>query len=114
MAERAKKVIAIDNSDKMVEFGAELAKKHGITNLEYRLGDLEDVPIRSGSVDLAFLSQALHHATHPEKAVAEAWRILKPGGRVAVLDLNRHQFEESREMYAAQWLGFTEAEVARY
>ena len=62
MAQRAKKVIAIDNSEKMVEFGAELARKHGIGNLEYRLGDLEDVPIRSGTVDLAFLSQALHHA----------------------------------------------------
>jgi ubiquinone/menaquinone biosynthesis C-methylase UbiE len=78
MAQRAKKVIAIDNSEKMVEFGAELARKHGIANLEYRLGDLEDVPIRSGTVDLAFLSQALHHAVHPERAIAEAWRILKP------------------------------------
>ncbi len=65
MAQRAKKVIAIDNSEKMVEFGAELARKHGIGNLEYRLGDLEDVPIRSGTVDLAFLSQALHHAAIP-------------------------------------------------
>ena len=62
MAQRARKVIAIDNSEKMVEFGAELARKHGIGNLEYRLGDLEDVPIRSRTVDLAFLSQALHHA----------------------------------------------------
>src|SRR5476651_1219185 len=51
MAQRAKKVIAIDNSEKMVEFGAELAKRHGIGNLEYRLGDLEDVPIRSGTID---------------------------------------------------------------
>src|SRR5688500_15401838 len=92
MAQRAKKVIAIDNSEKMVEFGAELARKHAISNLEYRLGDLEDVPIRSGTVDLAFLSQALHHAVHPEKAIAEAWRILKPNGRIAILDLNRHHF----------------------
>ena len=114
MAQRAKKVIAIDNSVKMVEFGAELAKKHAISNLEYRLGDLEDVPIPSGTVDLAFLSQALHHATHPEKAIAEAWRILKPGGRVEILDLNRHHFEEAREMYADLWLGFTELEIEKY
>jgi len=114
MAQRAKRVIAIDNSEKMVEFGSELARTHGIGNLEYRLGDLEDVPIRSATVDLAFLSQALHHAVHPERAVAEAWRILKPNGRITVLDLNRHQFEEAREMYADLWLGFTELELERY
>jgi ArsR family transcriptional regulator len=114
MAQRAEKVIAIDNSEKMVEFGSELARKHGITNLEYRLGDLEDVPIPSSTVDLAFLSQALHHAPHPERALAEAWRILKPGGRIAILDLNRHQFEEAREMYADVWLGFTELELEQY
>lgn len=114
MAQRAKRVIAIDNSEKMVEFGSELARKHGIANLEYRLGDLEDVPIRSGTVDLAFLSQALHHARHPERAVAEAWRILKPGGRITILDLNRHNFEEARELYADVWLGFTELEIEQY
>src|ERR1700722_2497702 len=114
MTQRAKRVIAVDNSEKMVEFGAELARKHGIGNMEYRLGELEDVPIRSGTVDLAFLSQALHHARHPQRAVEEARRILKPGGRIAVLDLNRHHFEEAREMYADVWLGFTELELERY
>jgi len=114
MAQRAKRVIAVDNSEKMVEFGSELARTHGIDNLEYRLGDIEDVPIRTGTVDLAFLSQALHHAPHPEKALSEAWRILKPGGRIAILDLNRHHFEEAREMYADLWLGFTELEIERY
>jgi ubiquinone/menaquinone biosynthesis C-methylase UbiE len=114
MAQRAKKVIAIDNSEKMVEFGADLARRHEIANLEYRLGDLEDVPIRAGTVDLAFLSQALHHAVHPEKAISEAWRILKPGGKIAVLDLKNHHFEEAREMYADLWLGFTELEIEKY
>ena len=65
-----KKVIAIDNSEKMVEFGAELARKHGIGNMEYRLGELEDVPIRTGTVDLAFLSQALHHARDRHRQIA--------------------------------------------
>jgi ubiquinone/menaquinone biosynthesis C-methylase UbiE len=114
LAQRAKKVIAVDNSKKMVAFGAALARQHGLRNLEYRLGDLEDIPIRSRSMDLAFLSQALHHASHPERAIAEAWRILKPGGRVAVLDLNRHHFEEAREMYADLWPGFTELDVEGY
>lgn len=114
LARRAKKVIAVDHSEKMVEYGRELARKHGVKNLEYRKGDLENLPIRDEAVDLAFFSQALHHAQHPERAVAEAARILKPGGRIVVLDLLRHSYEEARELYADLWLGFTEAEVTRY
>ncbi|MGB6946893.1 MAG: metalloregulator ArsR/SmtB family transcription factor [Bryobacteraceae bacterium] len=114
LARRSKKVIAIDNSEKMVEYGRDLAAKHGVKNLEYRKGDLEEVPIRDATVDLAFFSQALHHAQHPERAVAEAWRILKPGGRIVVLDLLRHSYEEARELYADLWLGFTEVEVTRF
>ena len=114
LARRAKKVIAVDNSEKMVEYGSDLARKHGVQNLEYRKGDLEDVPLRDASVDLAFFSQSLHHAQHPERAVSEAWRILKPGGRIVVLDLVRHNYEEARELYADLWLGFTEVEALRF
>ena len=114
LAQRAKHVIAIDNSGKMVEFGSKLAREHGITNLEYRCGDLEDLPVADGEVDLAFFSQSLHHAIHPKEAVAEAWRIVKPGGRITILDLVRHQFEEARELYADVWLGFTEVELQRF
>jgi ArsR family transcriptional regulator len=114
LARRAKKVIAVDNSEKMVAYGSELARKHGVENLEYRFGDIEKIPIRAGTVDLAFFSQALHHAQHPERAVAEAYRILKPGGRIVVLDLLRHGYQEARELYADVWLGFTEAEVFRF
>jgi ubiquinone/menaquinone biosynthesis C-methylase UbiE/DNA-binding MarR family transcriptional regulator len=114
LARSAKKVIAVDNSEKMLEYGRELARKHGVKNLEYRKGDLEEVPIRDATVDVAFFSQALHHAQHPERAVAEAARILKPGGRIVVLDLLRHNYEEARELYADLWLGFTEVEVTRF
>src|SRR5213076_1863273 len=72
LARNARKVIAIDNSPKMVKFGSQLARKHGIKNLEYRLGDIEAPPIAKNSVDLAILSQALHHAIHPERAIAGA------------------------------------------
>jgi ArsR family transcriptional regulator len=114
LAKRAKRVIAVDNSEKMVEFGEELAKKHGIKNLDYRLGDIEEPPIEPESVDLAVLSQALHHAVSPARAVAAAYRILKPGGRLAVLDLLQHQFEKARELYADIWLGFTEADLHHF
>jgi ArsR family transcriptional regulator len=114
LAKRARKVIAIDNSEKMVEFGSALARKHGFKNLEYRLGDLEDPPIRAESVDIALLSQALHHAVKPARAVAAAYRIVKPGGRIAILDLLQHQFEQARELYADMWLGFTEADLHHF
>jgi ArsR family transcriptional regulator len=97
----------------MVQFGSELARKHGVRNLHYRKGDLEALPIADAEVDVALFSQSLHHAQHPENAVAEALRILRPGGRIIVLDLVKHGFEEARELYADLWLGFTEVEVRR-
>lgn len=112
LAQRAKQVIAVDLSPKMVEFGQALAKQNGLANLEYRLGDLEDPPIADGTLDLAILSQALHHAEHPQRALDAAQRKLKPGGRLIVLDLVQHTFEQARELYADRWLGFAESDLA--
>jgi len=114
LAKNARKVIAIDNSPKMVKFGSQLAKKHGFKNLEYRLGDIEDPPITKNSVDLAILSQALHHAIHPQRAIAAAHRILKRGGRLVILDLLSHRFERARELYADHWLGFSEVQLHQF
>src|SRR5581483_11383685 len=109
LARRARQVWCIDNSPRMVEVGAELARKNGLENLAYKLGDIEEVPLADRSVDLAILSQALHHAQHPQNAVGEAFRILRPGGQLLVLDLNEHTFEKARELYADVWLGFRES-----
>jgi ArsR family transcriptional regulator len=109
LAHRARQVWCIDNSPRMVEVGAELARKNGLANLAYKLGDIEQVPLGDRSVDLAILSQALHHALHPQVAVNEAFRILRPGGQLLVLELNEHGFEKARELYADVWLGFKES-----
>jgi ArsR family transcriptional regulator len=111
LASNARKVIAIDSSPKMVEFGSKLARKHGFKNLEYRLGDIEAPPVEKGIVDLAIFSQALHHAIHPERAIAAAHRMLKKNGRVMILDLLAHRFEKARELYADHWLGFSEVKL---
>jgi ubiquinone/menaquinone biosynthesis C-methylase UbiE len=113
LARTAKKVIAVDNSAAMVEFGSKLASEHGLKNLEYRLGSIDDPPIKAGTVDLALFSQALHHAASPGKALVAAHKILKPGGRLMVLDLLSHSFEQARTLYAHVWLGFSELELVR-
>ena len=114
LAQRAERVIAVDNSPKMVEFGSRLAKENGIANLEYRLGDLESPPIEAASVDLAYFSQSLHHAIHPQRAVEAAHAILKPGGRIVILDLKKHGFEQAKDLYADTWLGFSEVELRAF
>lgn len=111
LARSAKQVIAVDNSEKMVEYGTQMAREHGFSNLEYRFGDIQNPPITPASVDLVLLSQALHHAASPEKAIAAAFQILKPGGRIMILDLLNHNFEQARELYADVWLGFSTSEL---
>jgi ArsR family transcriptional regulator len=113
LAERAKKVFCIDSSKSMVRIGKELAKKNKLSNLTYKHGDIEKVPLPASSVDLALMSQSLHHACRPETALTEAFRILKPNGQLIVLDLKKHQFEKARELYGDQWLGFAENQLYR-
>ena len=113
LARRVGQVWCIDNSPRMVEVGTELAQKNGLDNLAYKLGDIEEVPLPDQSVDLAILSQALHHAQHPPAALKEAFRILRPGGQLLLLDLKAHTFEKARENYADVWLGFSENDLHR-
>ncbi len=114
LAKRSKQVWCIDNSPRMIEVGTELAKKNDLANLTYKLGDIEKVPLADASVDVAILSQALHHAQHPQIAVQEAFRILKPEGQILILDLNEHTFEKARELYADVWLGFKESVLHQF
>ncbi len=114
LARRCKKVIAVDNSEKIVAFGATKAKKNNLKNLEFRLGDLQTPPIEPDSVDVVILSQALHHAEEPAKALAAGFRILKPGGQILILDLARHTLERAHELYGDRWLGFPESDLQRW
>jgi ubiquinone/menaquinone biosynthesis C-methylase UbiE/DNA-binding transcriptional ArsR family regulator len=111
LSQNAVKVIGVDSSEKMLAVARDRVQRAGISNVDFRLGEMEELPIDGAEVDLVFFSQSLHHAAHPERALREAARILRPGGRIVILDLAKHRFEEARELYADEWLGFSEAEM---
>jgi len=113
LARFAKKVVAVDQSRAMLDEVRRCASERGLgSRVATAEGDLESLPLKKASVDDAFLSQALHHAARPALAVAEASRVLRPGGRLVVLDLVRHEQEWVREEWADQWLGFEPDDVA--
>ena len=107
-------MIAVDNSEKIVAFGAAKAKKNGLKNLEFRQGDLQNPPVDANSVDLVILSQALHHAEQPAEAIRSAHKILKTGGQIMILDLLTHTFEKAGELYGDRWPGFAESDLHRW
>jgi ArsR family transcriptional regulator len=111
LAQRARRVIAVDNSQKMVEYGSELIRRNAVANCEYRLGDMEELPLAPAEVDLVLMHQTLHHVLHPEQAMAEAWRVTRAGGRIVILDLLKHECEAARELYGDVWLGFSQVEL---
>jgi len=108
LSRRARKIICVDNSKRIVDFGTRKAKKNGLKNVEFRQGNIESPPIRANTIDLALLSQALHHAEHPETAIVAAHKILRPDGKLMILDLLEHNQPEVTEHLGDRWPGFNE------
>lgn len=109
LAEVAESVTAVDISPKMLDLLRQRAKGKGLSNIETVEGDIEALPLEPGSFDVAVLSQALHHARSPEQAIAEAIRILRPGGRLLIIDLLGHTEEWVIDKLQHRHLGFSES-----
>lgn len=108
----ASRVIAVDRSRDVLTRARDLASRRRVSNVVWKRGELEKLPIRDASVDVALLSQALHHASDPARALAEAVRILVPGGRVLVLDLREHDEAWVRDRLGDRWPGFADDRLA--
>ena len=107
----AKHVVAIDRSAEVLARARDLAARRKRLNITWKKGALENLPVADASADLARLSQALHHAADPALALAEAARVLRPGGRVLILDLREHGESWVRERLGDRWQGFSDTRL---
>jgi ArsR family transcriptional regulator len=108
----ARRVVAVDRSEDVLKRARALARRRRVSNIVWKRGELEELPLKDASVDVALLSQALHHASDPARALKEACRILRRDGRVLVLDLRRHEETWVRERFGDRWLGFEDEQLA--
>jgi ArsR family transcriptional regulator len=113
VARWARRVVAVDRSPEVLARAKALAGRRRASNITFKRGHLERLPLPDATFDVALLSQALHHAAEPAAALAEAARVVKPGGRVLVLDLRAHDETWVREKLGDRSLGFADDELAR-
>jgi len=108
----ARRVYAIDRSTAVLQRARALTRKQGVSNIVWKRGEIERLPLPDASVDVALLSQALHHAADPALALAEAVRVLRPGGRALLLDLRPHEQAWVKDRLGDHWLGFSDETLA--
>jgi ArsR family transcriptional regulator len=104
LAPFVEQVIAVDESNAMLS--AARKRLHGTDNVDIRNGRLEALPLADGEVDVALLFLVLHYASDPVKVIGEAVRVLKPGGRLLVLDMMPHDRQDLRQTMGHLWQGF--------
>lgn len=106
------KVIAIDSSEEMLVQMKQKFKDYDC--VEYRQGEAETLPIESNMVDYAMANMYLHHVENPFTAIKEMVRILKPGGKIVITDLDEHNFEFLRTEHFDRWMGFKRSDIEQW
>ncbi len=105
------RIFAIDASTPMLQ--AARRRLQGLANVELRRGELEALPLDDNWLDAATMMLVLHHVADPDKALGEAARVLKPGGRLILVDMLPHDREHYRQQMGHVWLGFAEDQTER-
>src|SRR5215208_2258215 len=112
VAPYVKRVIAVDGSPDMLE--AARQRVGGARNVDLRKGELESLPLQAGELDAAVLSLVLHYSPSPARALAEVARVLRPGGRILVIDMLPHDRQEYQQQMGHVWLGFSEKQITKF
>ena len=103
-------VIAVDDSAAMLS--AARRRLASMTNVDVRSGRLESLPIENGSLDAALLFLVMHYVPEPGEAITEAYRTLKPGGRLLIVDMMPHDREDLLHEMGHVWRGFSEEQIS--
>ncbi len=114
IAPYARRVIGIDDSAGMLQVARENMEKLGLSNVELQEGGVTALPLEDGQAEGVFANMVLHHAPNPARMLDEMARVARPGGRVVITDLDRHDHEWFRVEMADRWLGFTREELHSY
>ncbi len=112
VAPYVQKVVAVDSSADMLD-----AARHRVgaaRNVDLRQGDLENLPIEAGELNAAMLSLVLHYSPSPGRALAEVGRVLRPSGRVLVVDMLPHERQEYQQQMGHVWLGFSDKQIGKF
>ena len=111
VAPYVRRVIAVDGSADMLDAARQRLAEAG--NVDLRRGDLEALPLASHELDVAMLSLVLHYSADPARALTEVARVLRPGGRLLVVDMQPHERLEYQQQMGHVWLGFSEKQIAK-
>jgi ArsR family transcriptional regulator len=111
VAPLVKKAIGIDVSSEMLRVARRKARERGLKNIDFIQCPMDEILLKDAVLDGLTASMVLHHSSDPEKAIAEWARILKPGGKISVVELEKHEHDWLRDEMADVWLGFSEKEL---
>jgi ArsR family transcriptional regulator len=111
---RARRAIGIDLNHAMLAYARSRLEREGLRHCQVRHGDIYDVPLADAAADAVVMHQVLHFLLDPPRAIAEASRIVRPGGRLLIVDFAPHELEFVRKDYAHERLGFADAQIAAW